>query len=134
MCSQTLLCVTENWSLVRNLGVTFQRVLPVFWKVMYWSSQLLTWYRSHSLFHLLYQMFLLLKIYISFVTISPPYACVCRLLLPFMQSYAQSGAFSRVGKMKTALIENAIYYGTYLLIFLCLIVYVAAHPNWRLSW
>lgn len=60
--------------------------------------------------------------------------CVCRLLLPFMQSYARSAAFSRVGKMKTALIENAIYYGTYLLIFISLLIYVAAHPSWQLSW
>ncbi|KAB0397772.1 hypothetical protein E2I00_011041, partial [Balaenoptera physalus] len=39
------------------------------------------------------------------------------ILLPFMQSYARSGGFSITGKIKTALIENAIYYGTYLLIF-----------------
>lgn len=64
-------------------------VLPVFWRVVYWTSQCLTW-----------------------------------LLLPFMQSYARSGAFSRMGKVKTALIENAIYYGTYLLIFLSLLIYV----------
>lgn len=89
---------------------------------------------SHTLFHLLYQMFLLLKIQLSFVTISPPCTCFCRLLLPFMQSYARSGAFSTVGKIKTAIIENAVYYGTYLLIFIGLIVYVAAHPQWRLSW
>ncbi|TKS78609.1 LMBR1 domain-containing protein 2-B [Collichthys lucidus] len=57
-----------------------------------------------------------------------------RLLLPFMQSYARAGAFSRVGKMKTALIENAIYYGTYLLIFISLLIYVAVHPKWKLSW
>ncbi|XP_013876235.1 LMBR1 domain-containing protein 2-B [Austrofundulus limnaeus] len=74
-------------------------VLPVFWRVVYWTSQFLTW-----------------------------------LLLPFMQSYAQSGAFSRVGKIKTAVIENAIYYGTYLLIFIFLLIYVAAHPKWKLRW
>uniref|UniRef100_A0A668ANK0 LMBR1 domain containing 2a n=1 Tax=Myripristis murdjan TaxID=586833 RepID=A0A668ANK0_9TELE len=70
-------------------------VLPVFWRVVYWTSQFLTW-----------------------------------LLLPFMQSYARSGAFSRVGKIKTALIENAIYYGTYLLIFISLLIYLAAHLHW----
>ncbi|KAM3867478.1 G-protein coupled receptor-associated protein LMBRD2a [Diretmus argenteus] len=74
-------------------------ILPVFWRVVYWTSQFLTW-----------------------------------LLLPFMQSYARSGAFSRVGKIKTALIENAIYYGTYLLIFISLLIYVAAHPQWHLTW
>lgn len=51
-----------------------------------------------------------------------------------MQSYARSGAFSKVGKIKTALIENAIYYGTYLLIFISLLIYVAAHPQWQLTW
>ncbi|XP_054630384.1 G-protein coupled receptor-associated protein LMBRD2B-like [Dunckerocampus dactyliophorus] len=74
-------------------------VLPVFWRVVYWTSQFLTW-----------------------------------LLLPFMQSYARSGAFSIVGRTKTALVENAIYYGTYLLIFISLLISVAAHPQWRLTW
>ncbi|KAK2837185.1 hypothetical protein Q5P01_014397 [Channa striata] len=83
----------EPWSYIPD------GVLPVFWRVVYWSSQFLTW-----------------------------------LLLPFMQSYARSGAFSRVGKIKTALIENAIYYGTYLLIFISLLIYVAAHPKWKLTW
>ncbi|XP_064153409.1 G-protein coupled receptor-associated protein LMBRD2a isoform X2 [Anguilla rostrata] len=74
-------------------------IMPVFWRVVYWTSQCLTW-----------------------------------LLLPFMQSYARSGAFSITGKIKTALIENAIYYGTYLLVFGSLLIYVAVHPKWRLSW
>ncbi|XP_055017544.1 G-protein coupled receptor-associated protein LMBRD2B-like isoform X2 [Boleophthalmus pectinirostris] len=71
-------------------------VLPVFWRVVYWTSQFLTW-----------------------------------LLLPFMQSYAQSGAFSRMGKIKTALIKNAIYYGTYLVIFVSLLIYVVIHLKWK---
>ncbi|XP_030647316.1 G-protein coupled receptor-associated protein LMBRD2a [Chanos chanos] len=74
-------------------------ILPVFWRVVYWTSQCLTW-----------------------------------LLLPFMQSYARSGGFSVSGKVKTALIENAIYYGTYLLIFCSLLIYVAVSPKWHLSW
>ncbi|KAJ8285294.1 hypothetical protein GJAV_G00025200 [Gymnothorax javanicus] len=74
-------------------------VMPVFWRVVYWTSQCLTW-----------------------------------LLLPFMQSYARSGGFSITGKIKTALVENAIYYGTYLLIFGSLLIYVAVHPKWHLSW
>lgn len=73
-------------------------VLPVFWRVVYWTSQFLTW-----------------------------------LLIPFMQSYARSGAFSRAGKMKTALIENAIYYGTYLLIFVSLLIYVVIHLKWKFT-
>ncbi|XP_012717616.2 G-protein coupled receptor-associated protein LMBRD2B [Fundulus heteroclitus] len=74
-------------------------IMPVFWRVVYWTSQFLTW-----------------------------------LLLPFMQSYARSGGFSITGKIKTALIENAIYYGTYLLIFGSLLIYVAVHPELHLSW
>uniref|UniRef100_A0A3P8WZ08 LMBR1 domain containing 2b n=1 Tax=Cynoglossus semilaevis TaxID=244447 RepID=A0A3P8WZ08_CYNSE len=74
-------------------------IMPVFWRVVYWTSQCLTW-----------------------------------LLLPFMQSYARSGGFSITGKVKTALIENAIYYGTYLLIFGSLLIYVAVHPKLHLSW
>lgn len=74
-------------------------ILPVFWRVVYWTSQSLTW-----------------------------------LLIPFMQSYARSGGFSISGKIKTALIENAIYYGTYLLIFCSLLIYVAVNPNWHLTW
>uniref|UniRef100_A0A3B4APH3 Uncharacterized protein n=1 Tax=Periophthalmus magnuspinnatus TaxID=409849 RepID=A0A3B4APH3_9GOBI len=73
-------------------------VLPVFWRVVYWTSQFLTW-----------------------------------LLLPFMQSYARSGAFSRTGKIKTALIENGIYYGTYLLVFVSLLVYVVIHLKWKFT-
>lgn len=57
-----------------------------------------------------------------------------RLLIPFMQSYARSGGFSISGKVKTALIENAIYYGTYLLIFCSLLIYVAVNPKWHLTW
>ncbi|XP_007548113.1 LMBR1 domain-containing protein 2-B-like [Poecilia formosa] len=84
-------CV-KPWSYIPH------HVLPVFWRVVYWTSQFLTW-----------------------------------LLLPFMQSYARSGAFSIVGKVKTALIENAIYYGTYLLIFICLLIYVSVHLKLRLT-
>lgn len=51
-----------------------------------------------------------------------------------MQSYARSGGFSILGKIKTALIENAIYYGTYLIIFCSLLIYVAVHPQWQLTW
>ncbi|XP_014849759.1 PREDICTED: LMBR1 domain-containing protein 2-B-like [Poecilia mexicana] len=84
-------CV-KPWSYIPH------HVLPVFWRVVYWTSQFLTW-----------------------------------LLLPFMQSYARSGAFSIVGKVKTALIENAIYYGTYLLIFIFLLIYVSVHLKLRLT-
>lgn len=43
-----------------------------------------------------------------------------------MQFYSQSGAFTAFSKLKSALVDNAIYYGSYLLIFGILLVYVAA--------
>ncbi|XP_062290303.1 G-protein coupled receptor-associated protein LMBRD2B [Scomber scombrus] len=89
----TLKACYKPWSYIPD------GIMPVFWRVVYWTSQCLTW-----------------------------------LLLPFMQSYARSGGFSITGKIKTALIENAIYYGTYLLIFGSLLIYVAVHPEWHLSW
>ncbi|KAK1345370.1 hypothetical protein QTO34_014081 [Cnephaeus nilssonii] len=73
-------------------------IMPIFWRVVYWTSQFLTW-----------------------------------ILLPFMQSYARSGGFSITGKIKTALIENAIYYGTYLLIFGAFLIYVAVNPHLHLE-
>ncbi|PVD23083.1 hypothetical protein C0Q70_16345 [Pomacea canaliculata] len=69
-------------------------VLPALWRVIYWTSQVLTW-----------------------------------LLLPMMQSYSNAGDFTVLGKIKSALIENAIYYGTYLLIFGICLIYVAARPD-----
>ncbi|KAL5016235.1 hypothetical protein ScPMuIL_005824 [Solemya velum] len=51
------------------------------------------------------------------------------LILPMMQSYSNAGDFSVGGKVKSALIENAIYYGTYLLIFGICLIYVAARPD-----
>lgn len=50
-----------------------------------------------------------------------------------MQSYSTAGDFNVTGKLKTALIENAIYYGSYLLIFGALLVYVAVQPNIHLD-
>lgn len=100
-------------------------IMPVFWRVVYWTSQCLTWSVRASENHNL------LSLDASKVWLCH---CVVRLLLPFMQSYARSGGFSITGKIKTALIENAIYYGTYLLIFGSLLIYVAVHPEWHLSW
>lgn len=96
--------------------------MPVFWRVVYWTSQCLTWS---------------VRPWSSTGSLSSGFSdplLVLRLLLPFMQSYARSGGFSITGKIKTALIENAIYYGTYLLIFGSLLIYVAVHPELHLSW
>ena len=50
-----------------------------------------------------------------------------------MQSYEYAGEFSVAGKIKTALYENAIWYGSYLLIFGIILVYVAVHPSMQLD-
>ncbi|XP_060552917.1 G-protein coupled receptor-associated protein LMBRD2-like [Ruditapes philippinarum] len=69
-------------------------VLPTLWKIVYWTSQFLTWF-----------------------------------LLPMMQSYSRAGDFTVAGKIKSAVIENALYYGTYFLIFGVCLIYVAARPD-----
>jgi len=51
------------------------------------------------------------------------------LILPVMQSYATAGEFTVAGKIKSSLIANAIYYGTYLLIFGVCLIYVAIRPD-----
>ncbi|KAG8131172.1 putative Plasma membrane protein [Naja naja] len=89
----------SNQKCIKPWSYIPDRIMPIFWRVVYWTSQFLTW-----------------------------------ILLPFMQSYARSGGFSITGKIKTALIENAIYYGTYLLIFGAFLIYVAINPNISLQW
>ncbi|GAU93072.1 LMBR1-3 [Ramazzottius varieornatus] len=54
-------------------------------------------------------------------------------LLPLMQSYAMAGEFSVGGKLLASLKRNAIYYGTYLLIFGILLIYLATRPGVHLS-
>lgn len=43
-----------------------------------------------------------------------------------MVSFCYSGEFTIRGKLKAALYTNAIYYGTFLLIFIPLVIYVLA--------
>lgn len=65
-------------------------VFPNLWRIIYWSSQFLTW-----------------------------------LIMPLMQSYLKAGDFTIKGKLKSAMIENAIYYGSYLFICGVLLIYIA---------
>ena len=51
-----------------------------------------------------------------------------------MQSYTKAGDFSVKGKLKSALIDNAIYYGSYLLIAAILLIYLAAQPDFTFDW
>lgn len=76
-----------------------ENVLPQLWRVLYWTSQFLTWF-----------------------------------VLPLMQSYTKAGDFTVKGKLKSALIDNAIYYGSYLLIAAILLIYLAAQPDFEFDW
>ncbi|CAH4007401.1 unnamed protein product [Pieris brassicae] len=66
------------------------KVFPNLWRVVYWTSQCLTW-----------------------------------LIMPMMQSYSKAGDFTVKGKLKSALVDNAIYYGSYLFICGILLIYLA---------
>lgn len=83
---------------VRPWSFVPEGVLQSLWRVVYWTSQALTW-----------------------------------LILPLMQSYSTAGEFTVAGKLRRALIENAIYYGSYLLIFGVLLVYLALQPGMNLD-
>merc|ERR1719228_722325 len=69
------------------------------WRVVYWSSQLLTW-----------------------------------LVLPLMQSFTQAREFTFLGKLKSSLWDNAIYYTSYLFIAIILIIYISLVPGLHLDW
>lgn len=74
-------------------------VFPNLWRIIYWTSQFLTW-----------------------------------LIMPLMQSYLKAGDFTIKGKLRSAVIDNAIYYGSYLLICGILLVYLALKPDVHLDW
>lgn len=78
----------EPWSYVHK------EVFTNLWRVVYWTSQCLTW-----------------------------------LIMPMMQSYSKAGDFTVKGKLKSALVDNAIYYGSYLLICGILLIYIALKPG-----
>ncbi|XP_066145281.1 LMBR1 domain-containing protein 2 homolog [Euwallacea fornicatus] len=56
------------------------------------------------------------------------------LIMPMMQSYIKAGDFTIKGKLKSALVDNAIYYGSYLLICGILLIYLALKPGIDLDW
>lgn len=56
------------------------------------------------------------------------------IIMPLMQSYLKAGDFTISGKFRSALIDNAIYYGTYLFICGFLLIYLALKPGVYLDW
>ncbi|XP_058467220.1 LMBR1 domain-containing protein 2 homolog [Malaya genurostris] len=83
----------------RPWGMVEEEVFPNLWRIIYWSSQFLTW-----------------------------------LIMPLMQSYLKAGDFTIKGKLKSALVDNAIYYGSYLFICGILLIYLALQPGISLDW
>lgn len=76
-----------------------EHVLPDLWRIVYWSSQFLTW-----------------------------------LILPLMQSYTAAGEFTVLGKLRSSVWDNIIYYTSYIFIAIVLIVYIATKPDLHLNW
>lgn len=56
------------------------------------------------------------------------------LVMPMMQSYTKAGEFTVKGKLKSALVDNTIYYGSYLFICGVLLIYLAFKPGVDLDW
>jgi len=49
------------------------------------------------------------------------------VVLPFLQSYNNSGHFTTAGRLRTAVVNNALYYLSLLVIIVVLLVYLIAH-------
>ena len=88
--------ITANCTAACNKPLSYlpKQYLEVFWNVVFWSSQLLTW-----------------------------------IILPLLSSYVAAGEFTIVGKLKKALIENAVIYGTLGILFGVLLIYVVASKH-----
>lgn len=80
-------------------GMVSDDVFPPLWRIIYWTSQFLTW-----------------------------------LIMPLMQSYLKAGDFTFKGKFRSAVIDNAIYYGSYLFICGILLIYLTLKPDVTLEW
>lgn len=80
-------------------GMVPDEVFPNLWRIIYWTSQFLTW-----------------------------------LIMPLMQSYLKAGDFTFKGKLRAAVIDNAIYYGSYLFICGILLIYLTLKPDVTLEW
>lgn len=84
---------------IQPWGMVNDNIFPNLWRLIYWTTQFLTW-----------------------------------LIMPLMQSYLKAGDFTIKGKLRSALVDNAIYYGSYLLICAVLLIYLAMKPDVYLDW
>ncbi|KAI5720868.1 hypothetical protein M8J77_012701 [Diaphorina citri] len=80
---------TTNVTCVQPLNYVAGDTLPNLWRIIYWSTQFLTWF-----------------------------------LLPLMQSYAKAGEFHFKLKLRSALYDNFIYYASFFVLALALLVYL----------
>lgn len=108
-----------------------ENVFPNLWRVVYWTSQCLTWF-VHTFIDSLYETALLYPL-INLINLLVIFFLV-RLIMPVMQSYSRAGEFTWKGKIKSAVIDNTIYYGTYLFICGILLIYLALQPAVELDW
>lgn len=114
--SPSIIC-RKPWSNVPD------HTFPNMWRIVYWTSQFLTWWVKMT----------------EKCLPSPEHlfkfnqSCY-RIIMPLMQSYTQAGDFTVRGKLKSALVDNAIYYGSYLFIAAILLIYLALKPHMELDW
>jgi hypothetical protein len=52
-----------------------------------------------------------------------------RLILPLMQSFTQAGEFTTWGKLRSALRDNIVYYTSYVIIAIILVIYISFKPG-----
>lgn len=52
-----------------------------------------------------------------------------RILLPLMQSYARAGEFTFYEKLKSALKDNILYYGSYVCLCVVCLFYIVIYTN-----
>lgn len=109
-------------------GMVPEHIFPNLWRIIYWSSQFLTWLISKCLFCIFRQTNKYDSTSISSNTLQHAF------IVPLMQSYLKAGDFTFKGKFKAAIIDNAIYYGSYLFICGILLVYIALKPDVSLDW
>ena len=55
--------------------------------------------------------------------------CHLRLILPLMPSFTQAGEFTTWGKLRSALRDNIVYYSSYFVIAVILVIYISLKPG-----
>uniref|UniRef100_A0A183BTL8 G_PROTEIN_RECEP_F1_2 domain-containing protein n=1 Tax=Globodera pallida TaxID=36090 RepID=A0A183BTL8_GLOPA len=100
-------------------GFVEDKFLLTLWRIVYWSSQFLTWILLPMLQSYAKAGEFTVKVYWSsqFLT---------WILLPMLQSYAKAGEFTVKGRLKYAFYSNAVYYGLYFAAFMLLLIYAVS--------